>query len=67
MAGTSVGLSITYDIVTQQHRGTIAVESGVGGIQRVHGKAAAQPVSAYERTTGFHNRAVQVDRSNNRV
>jgi len=30
LAGTSVGLSITYDIVTQQHRGTIAVESGGG-------------------------------------
>ena len=52
--GTGLGLSITYDIVTQaawrQHH------CGQQGrrIQRVHDTAAAQPVSAYERTAGFH-------------
>ena len=52
--GTGLGLSITYDIVTKaawrQHR------CGQQGrrLQRVHDTAAAQPVSAYERTTGIH-------------
>ena len=51
--GTGLGLSITYDIVTtaawRQHR------CGQQGrrLQRVHDTAAAQPVSAYERTTGY--------------
>ena len=29
--GTGLGLSISYHVVTQQHGGTITVESGVGG------------------------------------
>jgi two-component system, NtrC family, sensor kinase len=28
--GTGLGLSIAWDIVTQQHRGTIAVDTAVG-------------------------------------
>jgi hypothetical protein len=47
--GTGLGLSITYDIVTaawRQHR----CGQQRGRIQRVHNTAAAQGVSAHERT-----------------
>ena len=36
-----MGLSISYDIVTQQHGGTIAVDSEVGELHRVHHPPAA--------------------------
>ena len=65
--GTGLGLSITYDIVTKaawrKHR------CGQQGrrLQRVHDTTATQPVSTYERTTGFPPDAVIHRRSDERL
>jgi light-regulated signal transduction histidine kinase (bacteriophytochrome) len=43
--GTGLGRSISYEIVTQQHGGTIAVDSQVGDFTEFNSAAAATAAS----------------------